>query len=104
MGAMVERLTYRRHCRYNTNSNKKRILRTPDGKLVYQHVQKKASAPKCGDTKKALIGMPRVRPMELKKLKKREKHVSRAYGGCLSAKAVRTRIIRAFLIMEHSCV
>eukprot|EP00401_Gymnodinium_catenatum_P082760 CAMPEP_0117506698 /NCGR_PEP_ID=MMETSP0784-20121206/26042_1 /TAXON_ID=39447 /ORGANISM="" /LENGTH=142 /DNA_ID=CAMNT_0005302179 /DNA_START=98 /DNA_END=522 /DNA_ORIENTATION=- len=68
---MVERLTYRRHNRYNTKSNKKRILRTPGGRLVYQHVQKKATGPKCGDCGKAIIGVPRLRPIEYRRLKKR---------------------------------
>jgi large subunit ribosomal protein L34e len=101
---MVERQTLRRHVSWNTKSTKRRKIRTPGGRLVYQYVQKKAAYPKCGDTKKKLIGMPRKRPMELKKLKKRQKHVSRAYGGCISGKAVRQRIVRAFLVSEQACV
>jgi len=101
---MVERQTLRRHVSWNTKSTKRRKIRTPGGRLVYQYVNKKAAYPKCGDTKMKLIGMPRKRPMELKKLKKREKHVSRAYGGCLTGKAVRTRIVRAFLVSEQACV
>jgi large subunit ribosomal protein L34e len=33
---------------------------------------------------------------------KRKKTVSRTYGGCLSAGAVRQRIIRAFLVEEQA--
>merc|ERR1719217_672962 len=101
---MVERLTYRRHCRYNTASNKKRILRTPGGRLVYQHVQKKAGAPKCGDCGKGIIGVPCLRPTEYRRLKKRERRVNRAYGGSRCAACTRTRVIRAFLIEEQKCV
>merc|ERR1711879_671311 len=100
----VERLTYRRHCRYNTASNKKRIVKTPGGRLVYQHVQKKAKGPKCGDCGKAISGVPRLRPVEYRRLKKRERRVNRAYGGSRCAGCTRTRVIRAFLIEEQKCV
>merc|ERR1711912_210745 len=101
---MVERLTYRRHVRYNTKSNKKRIVKTPGGRLVYQHVQKKAKGPKCGDCGKAIIGVPRLRPVEYRRLKKRERRVNRAYGGSRCATCVRARVVRAFLIEEQKCV
>merc|ERR1719493_5965 len=80
------------------------MIKTPGGRLTYQLIKKKAQAPKCGDTKKALLGVPRVRPMEYSRLKKRQRRVSRAYGGTLCAGAVRTRIVRAFLIEEQRCV
>eukprot|EP00927_Polykrikos_kofoidii_P014697 TRINITY_DN1648_c0_g1_i1.p1 TRINITY_DN1648_c0_g1~~TRINITY_DN1648_c0_g1_i1.p1 ORF type:complete len:125 (+),score=13.02 TRINITY_DN1648_c0_g1_i1:58-432(+) len=101
---MVERLTYRRHVRYNTKSNKHRVLRTPGGRLVYQHTSKSAKGPKCGDCGKALIGIPRVRMPAFKRLKRRERRVNRAYGGSRCAKCTRTRVIRAFLIEEQKCV
>ena len=101
---MVERLTYRRHIRYNTKGNKQRTLRTPGGKLVLHTLKKKAKGPKCGDCGKTLIGLPRVRPMVLRTLKKRERTVNRAYGGSRCAGCVRNRIIRAFLIEEQKCV
>ena len=46
----------------------------------------------------ALIGLPRLRPIEYSRLKKREKRVNRAYGGSRCAHCVRERVIRAFLI------
>eukprot|EP00933_Yihiella_yeosuensis_P035859 TRINITY_DN294_c0_g1_i1.p1 TRINITY_DN294_c0_g1~~TRINITY_DN294_c0_g1_i1.p1 ORF type:complete len:124 (+),score=34.39 TRINITY_DN294_c0_g1_i1:97-468(+) len=101
---MVARLTYRRQCRYNTKSNMQRIVRTPGGKLVFQAIQKKAKGPSCGDCGKALIGLPRLRPYEMRRLKNREKRVSRAYGGSRCAKCVRMRVVRAFLIEEQKCV
>jgi large subunit ribosomal protein L34e len=101
---MVERQTLRRHVPWNTKSNKHRMVKTPGGRLVYQHVKKTSKQPKCGDTGRKLIGMPRVRPTEMKRLKQRQRTVARAYGGVLSAKAVKTRIVRAFLIEEQRCV
>merc|ERR1712139_389935 len=84
--------------------NKQREVRTPGGKLVFQTIVKKAKAPKCGDCGKKLIGLPRLRPVEYSRLKKRERTVRRAYGGSRCASCVRSRIIRAFLIEEQKCV
>ena len=33
---MVQRITYRRRLSYNTKSNKRKVVRTPGGKLVFQ--------------------------------------------------------------------
>ena len=55
IGAMAFRLTYRRQCRYNTKSNKQRVVKTPGGKAVYQAVKKKAKGPHCGDCGKARL-------------------------------------------------
>ena len=35
--------------RYNTRSNKVRVIKTPGGELRYLHIKKKGTAPKCGD-------------------------------------------------------
>jgi len=101
---MVTRLSFRRHVSWNTKSNKNRRLRTPGGKLTYHVLKKKAKQPICGDTKRKLIGVPRLRPVEYKRLPKRRVRVSRAYGGTKTASAVRNRIVRAFLIEEQRCV
>ncbi|CAD7934107.1 unnamed protein product [Amoebophrya sp. A25] len=101
---MVQRQTYSRHVSWNTKSNKHRFLKTPGGRLTYQIVKKKASKPKCGDTGKPLAGIPTLRPHGYKTLRKRSRKVSRAYGGTLSAGAVRQRVVRAFLIEEQRCV
>ena len=101
---MVQRLTYRRHVPWNTKSNKNRIVKTPGGKLVYLAAKKTTKRVKCGDTGRILNGIKRRRPIEMKRLKQRQRKVSRAYGGCLSVQAVRKRIVRAFLIEEQRCV
>uniref|UniRef100_H2XKS6 Large ribosomal subunit protein eL34 n=1 Tax=Ciona intestinalis TaxID=7719 RepID=H2XKS6_CIOIN len=101
---MVQRLTYRRRLSYNTSSNRRRISKTPGGRLVYLHTKKVGSIPKCGDTKRQLFGIKPARPKELMSMCKRKKHVTRAYGGCLSSKAVRDRIVRAFLVEEQKIV
>merc|ERR1712083_443472 len=78
---MVQRLTYRRRLAYNTASNARKIVKTPGGKLVYQHQHKLASVPKCGDTGNVLRGIQCARPRKLAQMSKRTKTVTRAYGG-----------------------
>merc|ERR1712024_438088 len=58
--AMVQRLTYRRTLSYNTSSNKRKIVKTPGGRLVYQRIGKAAKAPVCGDTGNVLRGIKAV--------------------------------------------
>ena len=72
--------------------------------MVYLHKKKFGSIPTCPDTKQKLFGIKPARPKQLMSRSKRTKHVTRAYGGCLSAKAVRERIIRAFLVEEEKIV
>merc|ERR1739848_513820 len=68
---MVQRLTYRRRLAYNTASNARKIVKTPGGKLVYQHQHKLASVPECGDTGKVLRGIQCARPRKLSQMSKR---------------------------------
>lgn len=98
------RVTYRRNHSYNTRSNKIRKVRTPGGKIVVHYPGKKAKGPICGDTGVALRGIPRLRPKEYRGIQPWKRTVSRAYGGCLSASAVRERIVRAFIIEEQKIV
>ncbi|CAG0899880.1 unnamed protein product [Darwinula stevensoni] len=101
---MVQRLTFRRRLSYNTPSNRRKIVRTPGGKLVYLYKKKPGSSPRCGDCKLRLCGVKRARPRELSRMPKRQKKVYRAYGGVLCHKCLRQRIVRAFLIEEQKLV
>ncbi|XP_045213789.1 60S ribosomal protein L34-like [Mercenaria mercenaria] len=102
---MVQRLTFRRRLSYNTNSNRRKVSKTPGGKLVYLYKKKLGSIPKCGDCKAVkLHGITPARPKELMSMSKRLKTVSRTYGGSRCHKCVRDRIIRAFLIEEQKIV
>ncbi|EDO05765.1 ribosomal protein L34 family protein [Babesia bovis T2Bo] len=101
---MVQRVVLRRHCRYNTRSNKQRKVKTPGGRLVVQRRVKVAQGPKCGDCKCKLAGIPALRPHLYRNLKKRERRVSRAYGGVRCHKCVKDRIIRAFLKEEQKAL
>merc|ERR1712002_257225 len=98
------RLTLRRRLSYNTQSNRRKIVRTPGGRLVYHYQKKPGKAPKCGNCKVKLKGVASVRPHKLHRLSYRKKRVARSYGGNLCHKCVRERIIRAFLIEEQKIV
>merc|ERR1711997_1041530 len=100
----VQRITYRRRLSYNTKSNKRKIVRTPGGKLVFQYLKKRPTVPKCPMTGLRLKGVKPSRPSERSRLSLRQKKVYRAYGGVLSHKAVREKIVRAFLIEEQKIV
>lgn len=61
---MAQRVTLRTRKSYNTKSNLRRIVKTPGGKLVYHHLKKRGTAPKCGDCGLALpgVGFVHMRP------------------------------------------
>ncbi|XP_049282911.1 60S ribosomal protein L34-like [Anopheles funestus] len=101
---MVQRLTLRRRLSYNTKSNKRRIVRTPGGRLVYLYEKKRRTLPKCGQCKKELSGIKPSRPCERPRMSRRLKTVSRTFGGVLCHRCLRERIIRAFLIDEQKVV
>ncbi|CAO1357784.1 unnamed protein product [Diamesa hyperborea] len=101
---MVQRLTLRRRLSYNTKSNKRRIVRTPGGRLVYLYVKKPRTVPKCGQCKEKLKGITPTRPSERPRMSRRLKTVSRTFGGVLCHRCLRERIIRAFLIDEQKVV
>ena len=101
---MVQRICYRRRLSYNTRSNRRKIARTPGGKLVFQYLKKRPSVPRCPMTGLKLKGVKPSRPSERPRLSLRHKKVFRTYGGVLSHKAVREKIVRAFLIEEQKIV
>merc|ERR1711956_115480 len=101
---MVQRITYRRRLSYNTKSNKRKTVRTPGGKLVFQYLKKRPTLPKCPMTGLKLKGIKPATNQEKTRLSRRQKTVYRAYGGVLSHKAVREKIVRAFLIEEQKIV
>merc|ERR1711931_377928 len=92
---MVQRITYRRRLAWNTRSNRRRVSKTPGGKLVFLYTGKRGTVTKCGDTGKDL---------QPGRTTRRSKTVSRAYGGVVSAAALKRRITRAFLIEEQKIV
>ena len=101
---MVQRVTYRRRLSYNTRSNRVKKVRTPGGKLVLQYLKKRPHVPKCPITGVKIKGVKPATNQEKSRMFRRMKTVTRAYGGVLSHKAVRDKIVRAFLIEEQRIV
>ncbi|KAF5350586.1 hypothetical protein D9756_008591 [Leucocoprinus leucothites] len=101
---MAQRVTLRKRNPYNTKSNLRRVVKTPGGKLVYHHLKKRGTAPKCGDCGIALPGVPALRPRAYATISKRQKSVQRAYGGSRCGDCVKLRILRAFLVEEAKIV
>ena len=94
------RYTYTtRHTR-RTRSNRLVPVKTPGGRIVGHIIGKVANRPKCGDCKRALPGIPALRPFQYRSLSSAQKSVSRAYGGSRCHMCVRSRIVRAFLEEE----
>ena len=87
-----------------SNLSRTTIIRVP--RRTYRCSKKyfQAKAPVCGDTGNVLRGIKAGRPRQLAQYSKRQKTVTRAYGGSLCGAAVRSRIIRAFLIEEQKIV
>jgi len=98
------RVTYRRRHAYHTVSNRTRVVKTPGGKLTVQYVKKKGKGPRCGDCGHSIAGVPHLKSREYHRISKRQKTVTRSYGGSRCANCVRERIIRAFLIEEQRIV
>lgn len=71
---------------------------------MYHYQAKSAKGPRCGDCGKNLPGIQHLRPKEYRGISKRQKTVSRAYGGNKCAGCVRDRIVRAFLVEERKIV
>ena len=101
---MAPRLVVRGKYNYHTESNKLKRIRTPGGRLTFQKIAKVRNPIVCGDTGVQLNGIKRLNKCQWKNAPKRVRTVSRAYGGVLSAEAVRHRIMRAFLNEELKCI
>merc|ERR1711974_210260 len=103
---MVQRIQYRRRLAWNTSSNQRKISKTPGGKLVFLYTGKRGVVAKRGDTGKKLQGVKANRAAQLQpgRTTRRSKTVTLAYGGCVSASALKRRITRAFLIEEQKIV
>jgi len=97
---MVQRVTLRKKNPYHTKRNHIRQVKTPGGKLIVHYQKKIAKGQTCKDTGVRLSGIPCLRPRDFARINKRQRSVSRAYGGMLSHGAVKDRILRAFLTEE----
>ena len=89
---------------YNTKQHRYRPVRTPGGVLKSQRLRKTTKGPRCSDCKISLPGIQHLRNADIKRTVKRERTVSRCYGGSTCHACVRQRIVRAFLLEEQKAV
>jgi large subunit ribosomal protein L34e len=94
---MAARVTYRRKHSYRTRSNLVRKIRTPGGRLTVQYRTKLVKRLKCAETGKFLNG---ISMKHSNKVPRKQRTVTRPYGGVYSAKTVENRIKRAFFNEE----
>ena len=97
--------TTRRHA-YRTKSNRVKTIKAPGGRYTAQYLKKSRRGVMCGEPgcNTRLPGIAQMDKTAMKSAKKREKTVSRAYGGAICATCVKQRILRAFLIEEQKIV
>mmetsp|Transcript_9992 Transcript_9992/g.14133 ORF Transcript_9992/g.14133 Transcript_9992/m.14133 type:complete len:111 (-) Transcript_9992:417-749(-) len=89
---------------YATKSRRSVHIRTPGGVLRSKTLKKTTKGPRCADCAVSLPGIKHLKNSAYRNLKKREKTVSRAYGGSICGKCVKSRIVRAFLLEEQKAV
>jgi len=89
---------------YATRSHLTKPIKTPGGKLVAQTIVKKSKGVTCSECGCTLSGIKHLKQSKYKSLKKRERRVSRAYGGSACGPCVKTRVMRAFLLEEQKAV
>ena len=77
---------------YRSRTMNRKRLRTPGGVLVTHFSLRKPSISQCGLCGIPLKGVPRARPVDVRKMGKTEKRPSRPYGGTLCSKCSRELI------------
>ncbi len=104
MAGADHRITRTRRHAYRTRSNRVKSIRAPGGRHVAQYLDKSRKGVACGDCGIVLPGIKHMDTRGFKNAIKREKTISRAYGGNQCHKCVRERIVRAFLVDEQKIV
>lgn len=88
--------------RYRSRSLRRVFVRTPGGETRIHYEKRKPGPAKCAICGNPLNGVPRLRPVELRKLPKTAKRPERMYGGvlcpsCLTKllkKTIRTQLLQ----------
>nr|AGM32239.1 ribosomal protein L34e [Coptotermes formosanus] len=94
------RITLRRANPYHTRRNRIKPIRTPGNRLVAHYLKKRSNGMKCEKTGKIIHGIPHIQTKKLRKLKKNQRTVARAYGGKLTGEVVKEKIVQAFIEEE----
>jgi large subunit ribosomal protein L34e len=74
---------------YRSRSRRRVYKRTPGGRTVVHYEKRKHSRAVCAICGRPLGGVPRGRPVELRKMAKTEKRPERPYGGYICSGCLR---------------
>ena len=74
---------------YRSHSKRRVYKRTPGGRTVVHFEERKPKAARCAVCGKPLGGVPRGRPVEIRKLSKTERRPERPYGGYICGSCLR---------------
>jgi large subunit ribosomal protein L34e len=72
-----------------SRSLKRKKVRTPGNRLITRYEKRRPHVAKCTICKKPLHGVPRLNPVELRKLAKTKRRPERPYGGNLCSSCMR---------------
>jgi len=86
---------------HRTRSLRRIKVKLPGGRITIHYKKRKPKKATCIVTKKPLPGVPRYTPVKLRKLPKSQRRPNRPYGGMLSSKAMRIKIIDTSNIVNH---
>ncbi|MEM0379815.1 MAG: 50S ribosomal protein L34e [Desulfurococcaceae archaeon] len=76
-----------------SRSKRRVYVRTPGGLTTIHYEWRKPGVAKCCICRKPLSGVPRLKPVELRKLSRTEKRPERIYGGVLCPKCL-TKLLK----------
>ena len=72
--------------------------KTPNGSNSTQYKRRNRSIAKCAVSKKPLRGIPRLTDTKFRSLNKSKKTISRPYGGFMSHKALKEKIMNEMVL------
>jgi len=73
-----------------SRSLRRKKLRTPGNRLITHREKRRPKVAKCAICKKPLHGVPRLNPVDMKKLAKTKRRPERPYGGSLCSSCMRS--------------
>lgn len=96
------RVTRTRRHAYRTATNRVTTSRAPGGRYIAKYLAKSTRGVTCGEAgcEASLPGIKHMANHDFKCVSKRDRRVTRAYGGSLCGGCVRKRVVRAFLLEE----
>ena len=72
-----------------SRSKRRKKTRTPGNRLITQYKKRRPKIAKCGICGKPLHGVPRLNPVDMRKLAKTKRRPERPYGGNLCSSCMR---------------